>query len=147
MFKRSLLCGAALVASVALVIAAGAGAQESAIPNFAFRDSGWLLNGGIDFRPIPGKIPPISFDPAYPQVGQGNQRGVMERMSDAENANLKPWAKEVMRKDNQDVLNGHRAFSSQSRCWPGGTPRQLLFAAQPILLVQTPKAVWIIWQR
>jgi hypothetical protein len=153
MFKRSLLCGAALVASIAVCIAAGAagaagaGAQESAIPNFAFTDSGWLLNGGIDFRPIPGKLAPVSFDPAYPQVGQGNQRGVMERMSDAENANLKPWAKELMRKYNQDVLNGHRAFSSQSRCWPGGTPGQLLFPAEPIYFIQTPKEVWIIWQR
>jgi len=59
MFKKSLLCGAALVASVAVCIAAGAagaagaGAQEGPIPNFAFTDSGWLLNGGIDFRPMP----------------------------------------------------------------------------------------------
>ena len=34
----------------------------------------------------------------------------MERMSDAENPNLKPWAQELMRKYNQDVLHGHRAF-------------------------------------
>jgi hypothetical protein len=147
MFKVPFLCVTTLVASVALGMSAGAGAQESAIPNFAFTDSGWLLNGGIDFRPIPGKVAPVSFDPAYPQVGQGNQRGVMERMSDAENANLKPWAKEVMRKYNQDVLSGHRAFSSQSRCWPGGTPGQLLFPAEPIFFIQTPKEVWIIWQR
>ena len=52
-----------------------------------------------------------------------------------------------MRKYNRDVLNGHRAFSSQSRCWPGGTPGQLLFPAEPIYFVQTPKEVWIIWQR
>jgi len=147
MFKMSLLCSAALIASVAVGIAAKAGAEESAIPNFSFTDSGWLLQGGIDFRPIPGKVPPVSFDPAYPQVGTGNQRGVMERMSDAENANLMPWAKEVMRKYNQDVLDGHRAFSSQSRCWPGGTPGQLLFPAEPVFFVQTPKEVWIIWQR
>ena len=147
MFKVPFLCVTTLVASVALGMIAGAGAQESAIPNFSFTDSGWLLNGGIDFRPIPGKLAPVSFDPAYPQIGQGNQRGVMERMSDAENANLKPWAKDVMRKYNQDVLNGHRAFSSQSRCWPGGTPGQLLFPAEPIFFVQTPKEVWIIWQR
>jgi hypothetical protein len=106
-----------------------------------------VLNGGIDFKPIPGKTPPVSFDPAYPQRGEGNQRGVMERMSDAENANLKDWAKVTMRKYNQDVLDGHRAFSSQSRCWPGGTPGQLLFPAEPIFFVQTPKEVWIIWQR
>jgi hypothetical protein len=147
MFKKSWLCSAALMACVAGGAALKAAAEESAIPNFATIDSGWLLQGGIDFRPVPGKLAPISFDPAYPQVGTGNQRGVMERMSDAENANLKPWAKELMRKYNQDVLNGHRAFSSQSRCWPGGTPGQLLFPAEPIFFVQTPKEVWIIWQR
>jgi hypothetical protein len=147
MFKRSWLCSAALMDCLAVGLAVKAGAEENAIPNFSSIDSGWLLQGGIDFRPIPGKVPPISFDPAYPQVGTGNQRGVMERMSDAENANLKPWAKELMRKYNQDVLNGHRAFSSQSRCFPGGTPGQLLFPAEPIFFVQTPKEVWIIWQR
>jgi hypothetical protein len=147
MVRKLSLCGTALIASLAAGLASAAGAEESAIPNFAFIDSGWLLQGGIDFRPIPGTVPPVSFDPAYPQVGTGNQRGVMERMSDAENANLKPWAKELMRKYNQDVLDGHRAFSSQSRCWPGGTPGQLLFPAEPIYFVQTPKEVWIIWQR
>jgi hypothetical protein len=147
MFKMRLLCGAALIASIAAGIAVGAPAPDNAIPNFSFIDSGWLLNGGVDFRPVPGKVPPVSFDPAYPQRGTGNQRGVMERMSDAENANLKPWAKELMRKYNADVLAGHRAFTSQSRCWPGGTPGQLLFPAEPIFFVQTPKEVWIIWQR
>src|SRR6185369_17585886 len=122
----------ALVACAAFGIAGSAGAQNNAIPNFSFIESGWLLNGGIDFKPIPGKTPPVSFDPAYPQRGEGNQRGVMERMSDAENANLKDWAKVTMRKYNKDVLDGHRAFSSQSRCWPGGTPGQLLFPAEPI---------------
>ena len=147
MAKTSLLCSVALIASLAIGAAVTAGAQESAIPNFTSIDSGWLLAGGIDFRPVAGAVAPVSFDPAYPQVGTGNQRGVMERMSDAENANLKPWAKESMRKYNQDVLNGHRAFSSQSRCWPGGTPGQLLFPAEPIFFIQTPKEVWIIWQR
>ena len=141
MLRLSLLCGAALIASTAWASA------QNAIPNFTFIESGWLLNGGIDFRPIPGKTPPISFDPAYPQVGGGNQRGVMERMSDAENANLKPWAKDVMRQYNKDVLDGHRAFSSQSRCWPGGVPGQLVFPAEPIFFVQTPKIVYILWQR
>src|SRR6202521_5703113 len=45
------------------------------------------------------------------------------------------------------LLHGHRAFSSQSRCWPGGTPGQSLFPAEPIYFIQTPKEVWIIWQR
>jgi hypothetical protein len=147
MSKKSSLWSAILIGALGAVSTTGAVAAESAsVPNFASADFGWLLQGGIDYRPIPGKTPPVAGDPAYPQP-RGNQRGVMERVSDAENANLKPWAKELMRKYNQDVLGGHRAFSSQSRCWPGGTPGQLLFPAEPIFFIQTPKEVWIIWQR
>ena len=149
MVQKTLFAGVALAASL-VAAAAGFGAAARAqepVPNFTDPEHGWLLNGGIDFKPIPGKVPPISYDPAYPLKGEGNQRGVRERMSDAENANLKPWAKVVMRQYNQDVLDGHRAFSSQSRCWPGGTPGQLLFPAEPLFFVQTPKEVWILWQR
>ena len=84
MFKKSSLWSASLIASLAVgsttsVVAA----QDAIIPSFASADFGWLLQGGIDFRPIPGQVSPITFDPAYPQR-PGNQRGVMERMSDAE---------------------------------------------------------------
>jgi hypothetical protein len=147
MFKRSSLRSAVLIASLATGSTMSALSADNAnIPNLASADFGWLLQGGIDYRPIPGRVPPITFDPAYPQK-PGNQRGVMERMSDAENPNLKPWAQELMRKYNQDVLNGHRAFTAQARCWPGGTPGQLLFPAEPYFFIQTPKEVWMIWQR
>jgi hypothetical protein len=146
MFKMSSLWSAMLIAFLAAGGATSTVGAENAIPNLASPEFGWLLQGGIDFRPIPGKVPPITFDPAYPQA-QGNQRGVMERMSDAENPNLKPWAQELMRKYNRDVLQGHRAFTAQARCWPGGTPGQLLFPAEPIFFIQTPKEVWILWQR
>jgi hypothetical protein len=147
MFNKPSLWSAALIAALAAGGAMNAVAAENAvIPNFASAEFGWQIQGGIDFLPIPGKVPPISFDPAYPQA-PGNQRGVMERMSDAENPNLKPWAQALMRKYNQDVLNGHRAFTAQARCWPGGTPGQLLFPAEPVYFIQTPKEVWIVWQR
>jgi hypothetical protein len=147
MFNRSSLWRAVLAGALAAAgTTAASAAENAAVPNFSSTEFGWLLQGGIDYRPIAGKVAPISTDPAYP-MPRGNQRGVMERMADAENANLKPWAKEIMRKYNKDVLDGHRAFSSQSRCWPGGTPGQLLFPAEPIFFIQTPKEVWIIWQR
>ena len=140
MCKMSLLCGAALIASVAVGIAAG-GTPESAVPNFASADFGWQLTTGLDFRPIEGKIAPVGPDPSY-SPGRG-----VERMSDADNPNLKPWAAAQMRMHNDLVRNGHRAFSAQSRCWPGGGPGQLLFVAEPVFFIQTPQEVWIIWQR
>jgi hypothetical protein len=139
MFKTSLLCGAALIASVG--IAAGAGTPESAIPNLTSANFGWQPVTFLDFQPIEGKVAPIGPDPSY-TPGRG-----MERLSDAENPNLKPWAAAQMRMHNDLVRNGHRAFNAQSRCWPGGVPGQLLFVAEPVYFIQTPQEVWIIWQR
>ncbi len=141
MFKMPLLCSAALIALVAVGIAARAGAQEGAIPKFMSTDFGWQLNTGLDFRPIEGKVAPVARDP-----GTRVQQGI-ERMSDAGNANLKPWAAAQMRMHNDLVRGGHRAFSAQSRCWPGGVPGQLLFVAEPVYFIQTPQEVRIIWQR
>jgi hypothetical protein len=141
MFKMPLLCSVAMIASVAVGIAARAGAQESAVPTFMSSDFGWQPNTGLDFRLIEGKVAPTGRDPTT-RVQQG-----VERMSDAENPNLKPWAAAQMRMHNDLVRDGHRAFSAQSRCWPGGVPAQLLFVAEPIYFIQTPQEVRIIWQR
>ena len=63
MSKFTLLCSAALVACMSVGVA---GAQNNTIPNFAYIDSGWLLQGGIDFKPIPGKQAPISCSTRTP---------------------------------------------------------------------------------
>jgi hypothetical protein len=49
---------------------------------------------------------------------------------------------------NEEVLSGKMVipFTSQSRCWPGGMPGQLLFL-QPMYFVQTPNEVWMLWER
>jgi len=141
MFKIPLLCCPALIASVAVGIAAEARTPESAFPNFMSTDFGWQPNTGLDFRPVEAKIAPVGPDPSY-SPGRG-----IERMSDADNPNLRPWAAVQMKMHNDLVRDGHRAFSAQSRCWPGGGPAQLLFVAEPIYFIQTPQQVWIIWQR
>jgi hypothetical protein len=53
-----------------------------------------------------------------------------------------------MQATNEEVLTGKRPlpFISQSRCWPGGVPGQLLFL-QPMYFLQTPNEVWMIWER
>jgi hypothetical protein len=53
-----------------------------------------------------------------------------------------------MQATNDEVLSGKTVipFTSQSRCWPGGVPGQLLFL-QPMYFVQTPNQVWMIWER
>jgi len=70
----------------------------------------------------------------------------IERLSDVENTNLTPRAAAQMSMHNELVSKGRRAFSAMSRCWPGG-PAQLLFNAEPLYFIQTPREVWILWQR
>ena len=146
MFKVASLCSAVLFASIAAGVGARAGAEESTIPNFMSANFGWQPTTFLDFEPIEGKVAPVGADPRPRGVGADGQP-VRERLSDAENPNLKPWAAAQMRMHNDLVRNGHRAFNAQSRCWPGGVPGQLLFVAEPVYFIQTPQEVWIIWQR
>jgi len=62
---------------------------------------------------------------------------------------LKSWAAAQMLASNEEVLSGQRGlpFSAQGRCYPGGVPGQLLYPAEPFYFIQTPKEVWMIWQR
>jgi hypothetical protein len=145
-------------------------AQQSIIPNFTSANFGWLVSSGFDFRPVGGTISPVGGPDPYWRGGiglpaadfnyqppeaaadprrQGPGRSgpwIVERLSDAGNPNLTPWAAAQMRIHNDLVQNGRRAFSAMSRCWPGG-PAQVLFNAEPIYFVQTPRQVWILWQR
>jgi len=145
-------------------------AAENGIPNFTSVNSGWLVSSGFDFLPVEGKPPPVGrADPrwrggiglpandfnyqspeaaAEPGRNGPSRNGPwnIERLSDAENANLTALAAAVMRTHNELVRNGRRAFSAMSRCWPGG-PAQDLFNAEPVYFIQTPKEVWIVWQR
>ena len=138
MFKTALSCSAALIAFFAVGSAAPAQAEESAIPNLMSADFGWQPASGLNFLRVEGKVAPVGRGPVLERI---------ERLSDADNPNLTPWAADRMRMHNELVKNGHRAFSAQSRCWPGGVPGQLLFIAEPIYFIQTPQEVWIIWER
>ena len=81
-----------------------------------------------------------------------NQDGagqVTVRLGNWKDPVLKPWAAEQMRISNEEVLSGKRGlpFSAQARCYPGGVPGQLLYPAEPFYFIQTPKVVYMIWQR
>ena len=146
MLKWSLMAGTVLIAAVA-ALAASQAAQQNAIPQLMMTESGWLLAGGTNFTAVPGQQPPISFDPKYPYVGNNQGGQPTERVSNLADPNLKPWAVAEMKKHNDLVHGGKRSFVAQARCWPGNTPSQLLFPAEPIFFIQTPKIVYIIWQR
>ena len=138
MFRTGLLCSAVLMVSLAGSAPAPAQIRDSAIPDLGSANFGWQPSGGFGFQPVEGKIEPTARS--------GTSKGG-ERLADENNPNLTPWAAGIVKMHNDMVKGGHRAFAAQSRCWPGGTPGQSLFVAQPVFFIQTPNEVWIIWER
>jgi hypothetical protein len=127
--------------------APGAEAPASPIPNFA-PDSltSWALDQTIDdLLPPPSGPGPITFDPAHPYIP--NFRGVQPtyRVSDLSNLILQPWAREQMRKSNNEVLAGKVPFRARERCWPIGVPGFVIYSlVEPFYFLQTPAKVTII---
>ncbi len=147
--------GIRLAASVWTVfawVAEPAHAQQSpAPPDFSLQYGvGWASadGNGANFSPVPGKLPPVADDPAHPYVPNG--RGIQPtfRIGDVGNPNLKPWVKELMKKDNDEVLAGKAAFTARSSCMPAGVPGFMAYGGgdEPIYFVQTPKMVLMIYQ-
>ena len=143
---RELACAG----NVALVFlgawAAPAKAQQPVSPPIFSWDLnvGWIGMG--DFKPVPGRVPPVSDDPKYPYVPNGAGRQPTYHIADLTNPNLKPWAKEVMRKDNAEVIAGKIAFTPSQSCLPAGVPAFLALGGNqnPYSFLQTPKEAWIM---
>jgi hypothetical protein len=147
--------GIRLAASVWTVLAWVAGpahAQQSPTPpDFSLQYGvGWASadGNGANFSPVPGKLPPVADDPAHPYVPNGRGAQPTFRIGDVGNPNLKPWVREQMKKDNDEVLAGKAAFTARSSCMPAGVPGYMAYGGgdEPIYFVQTPKKVLMIYQ-
>jgi hypothetical protein len=105
---------------------------------------GWI--GAGDFQPVAGKVPPLTNDPKYPFVPNGQGRQPTYRIADLTNPNLKPWVKEIMKKDIDEVLAGKIAFTPSSSCMMSGVPGFLALGGNnnPTWFLQTPKQVWML---
>jgi hypothetical protein len=145
--NRQLVALGALLAAVS----APAAAQAPKIPALASTSFAWLAVGA-DWRDPPAGSGhgPIKQDPDYPFHGNLDGPGqVTVRLGDYRDPVLKPWAAAEMKASNDETISGKRGvpFSAQGRCYPGGVPGQLLYPAEPFYFIQTPKEVWMIWQR
>ena len=122
-------------------------AAEQKAPDFSSNQVGWISIGG-DIVDVPGARPGIvRADPAHPYVPNGAGAQPTYRIADLTNPNLKPWVKERMKKDNDEVLAGKIAFTPRSSCRPAGVPG---FMASVALRRSTsfnrPKEVLIIFE-
>jgi hypothetical protein len=132
--------------------AAEAPASQGAIPNGALpnfapdSDTSWALDQTVDdLLPPPSGAGPIASDPAHPYIA--NFRGAQPtyRVADLSNPILQPWAREQMRKSNDEVLAGKVPFRARERCWPIGVPGFVVYSlVEPAYFYQTPAKVTII---
>jgi hypothetical protein len=125
--------------------APAAAQQKAAPPVFSWdRTIGWIGMG--EFQPVPGRAPPLTNDPKHPFVPNGQGRQPTYRIADLNNPNLKPWVKEIMKKDNDEVLAGKIAFTPSQSCMPSGVPGFLALGGNqnPYWFLQSPKEVWIM---
>ena len=148
-WRKRVVAGGVLFALIgAAPIASSVAQPKPAPPDFSSNFAGWVgLNGaGPFFEPVPGRLPPVVSDPAHPFVPNGTSAQPSFRIADLSNPNLKPWVKEHMKKDIDEVLAGKIAFTPSSSCVPAGVPFFMGYGGpNPIVFLQTPKEVWLIF--
>jgi hypothetical protein len=98
-----------------------------------------------DLLPPPSGPGPITFDPAHPYVPNFSGAQPTYRVADLSNPILQPWAREQMRKANDEVLAGKVPFRARERCWPAGVPGFVIYSLiESFYFFQTPKKITII---
>lgn len=143
---------AIIMLSVACVFATGLpveGADREAAPSFATSPvTAWVPSraAGDNFLPPPGGPGPVVDDPAHPYApNQGTAGQAAFHVGDLTNPILKPWAKEQMKKSNDEVLAGKIPFTARERCWPGGVPDFDIYERdRPVFWIQSPKEIVIV---
>jgi hypothetical protein len=148
---------AALTLAVLCGVMAGvsppAAAQQKDVPVFSPDPAtAWVPVGdaAAGFAPIPGHVAPLSDDPAHPYVPNGNREGRQptDRIADLANPNLKPWAKETMKRDIDEILARRKlAFTPRSSCVPPGVPNFMAYGGggNTTYFLQAPGRVWILF--
>ncbi len=127
---------------------APAAEEGAAIPDFSSHDVAWVFGTG-DFVAIPGEPGPTRNDPAHAYVSNNDFRATGKqptfRVADLSNPNIKPWAKEIMKRENDKALSGGMPFSARASCLPMGVPAFIQNVVEPIHFMQTRKEVIMIF--
>jgi len=122
--------------------------QGASIPDFSSNDAAWVFGLG-DYVAIPGEPSPTRNDPAHPYVSNNEfrARGAQPtfRIADLSNPNIKPWAKEIMKRENDKALSGGMPYSARASCMPSGVPAFMIAAVEPIHFMQTRRQVTMIF--
>jgi hypothetical protein len=135
---------AGLICAVAAWSGIAPAAAQEVPPDFSADRVGWVSVGG-EWTPLPDSPPTVKQDPAYRYVPNNTGGQPTFRMADTNNPNLTPFAKDSLKRSNDDVLAGKPQWSRSARCWASG-PAFWLIPVQPMFFVQTPGQVLIMAQ-
>jgi hypothetical protein len=149
-YGRRQVLSLGLFVSLAGTAAVQQAMAASAPPVFSpTAQTAWVGIGIGALLPVPGSPKPIGQDPAHPYISNDESRATgqqpTQRVSDLSNPNLKQWAKDVMKKDNEEVLAGKFAFTARSACKAAGVPGFDVFLGNPLFILQSPREVTMIF--
>jgi hypothetical protein len=146
-YRKRQMLSLGLLASLAGTAAAQPSIAAGAPPDFSpTAQTAWVGIGIGALLPVPGSPKPVMQDPAYRYVPNGTPgQQPTQRISDISNPNLKQWAKDVMKKDNDEVLAGKFAFTARSSCTPGGVPGFDVLLGGALFILQSPREVTMMF--
>jgi hypothetical protein len=119
-------------------------AKMHAVPKLGFSEFGWFPVSD-DFQLPPSGPGPVLSDPAHPYFSNQTGQQPTFRIADLSNPILQPWARDSLRKTNEETRAGKPPFSPRETCWLPGVPGSDVFSRlRPVYFLQTPKQVTII---
>jgi hypothetical protein len=124
---------------VGMALAHSAAAQANRVPDLQAGSGVWTHPFGGEFPPVPGSALPVKQDARHPFISPV----ASFRFGDLSNPNLKPWVKEAMQKDIDEIEKGKIQFTANSSCLPAGVPVFDLLPG-PFQVIQTPTKVVMI---
>ena len=144
--RHMLLAGGGAAILVCATLTVTLAAPPNTPPDFSSNGIAWQTGNGGEFGAVPGSPSQMRQDPAHPFVGNGQGKQPTYRIGDLSHPNLKQWAKDVMKKDNDEVLGGKIAYTPASSCKPACVPA-INLQGGPFYFVQTPKEVVILLEQ
>jgi hypothetical protein len=119
---------------------------QGTTPDFSVNGTiGWTAVG-TEWTALPNGPQPVKQDPAHRYVPNNVGGQPTFRVADLTNPNLTQFAKDSLKKVNEEVLAGKPMWSRSSRCWATGVPGFILTPAQPMFVVHAPKQVVMMHQ-
>jgi len=129
-----LLAGVILAASSVTEVAA----QRGYAPLLQNSPALWEHPFGGTFPPVRGSALPVMQDPSRRLIP-----GRTWHIPDLSNPNVKQWAKDIMKKDVEEIDAGKLQYNASASCLPPGVPAFVL-SGGPFLIAQTPDKVVMI---